>query len=238
MIADNNSATNKYIQSATWNGKTLSRSWFTQKELAAGGTLRFKMGPKPNLTWGKAVADRPPTGMPAGALYSALPTPSVPYKEVLLSLPIRIIAGSETAVDGFLPDPNMQQGAINGANPTVDTSAANAAPAGVYKTERYGSDFTYSFAVPKDKLYTVRLHFAEIFGDAAGQRLENISINDKSVLSNFDPVVAAGGPNKAVVKDFMGIKPNAKGRIDINVSAAQAASDKNAKISGLEILPQ
>ena len=139
MIADNNSATNKYIQSATWNGKTLSRSWFTQNELAAGGTLHFVMGPKPNMTWGKAMADRPPTGMPAGALYSALPTPSVPFVPVVLSLPIRIIAGSDIAVGNFIPDPNMQDGAINSANGTVDTSAANAAPAGVYNSERYGS---------------------------------------------------------------------------------------------------
>ncbi len=238
MIADNNSATNKYIQSATWNGKPLSRSWFTQKELAAGGTLHFVMGPKPNMTWGKAIADRPPTGMPAGALYAALPTPSVPYVPVVLSLPIRIVAGTDTAVGNFIPDPNIQDGAINSANTTVDTSAANAAPAGVYSSERYGSDFTYSFAVPQNKLYTVRLHFAEVFGDTAGQRLEDISINGKPVLSNFDPVVAAGGPNKAVVKEFTGIKPDAKGMININISAAQAAADKNAKISALEILPQ
>lgn len=238
MIADNNSATNKYIQSATWNGKTLSRSWFTQKELAAGGTLHFVMGPTPNMTWGKAAADRPPTGMPAGALYSALPTPSVPYVPVVLSLPIRIVAGTDTAVGNFIPDPNIQDGAINSTTTAVDTSAANSAPAGVYQSERYGSDFTYSFAVPQGKLYTVRLHFAEVFGDTAGQRLENITINDKPVLSNFDPVAAAGGANKAVVKEFMDIKPNAMGRIDINISAAQAASDKNAKISALEILPQ
>ena len=238
MIADNNSAVNPYIQSATLNGKPLTRSWFTQKELAAGGTLRFTMGPKPNMTWGKAVANRPPTGMPAGALYAALPTPSPVFKPVVLSLPIRIVAGSDTAVGNFIPDPNIQDGAINGANQTIDTSAANSAPAGVYQSERYGSDFTYSFAVPKNKLYTVRLHFAEVFGDAAGQRLENIAINDKPVLSNFDPVTAAGGPNKALVKEFTGIEPDAKGMIKIHITAAVAAADKNAKISGLEILPQ
>lgn len=238
MIADGNSAVNQYIQSATWNGKPLTRSWFTQKELAAGGTLRFKMGPKPNLAWGKAAADRPPTGMPAGAIYAALPTPSVPYKPVVLPLPIRIVAGSDTAVGNFIPDPNMQDGSVNGTNATVDTSAPNSAPAGVYQTERYGSDFTYSFAVPKDKLYTVRLHFAEVFGDTAGQRLENVAINGKPVLSNFDPVLAAGGPDKAVVKEFTGIRPNAKGMINIHITAAEAAADKNAKISALEILPQ
>ena len=238
MIADNNSAVNQYIQSATLNGKPLTRSWFTQKELAAGGTLRFTMGPKPNMTWGNAVANRPPTGMPAGALYAALPTPSPVFKPVVLSLPIRIVAGSDTAVGNFIPDPNIQDGAINGANQTIDTSAANSAPAGVYQSERYGSDFTYSFAVPKNKLYTVRLHFAEVFGDAAGQRLENVAINDKPVLSNFDPVTAAGGPNKALVKEFTGIEPDAKGMIKIHITAAVAAADKNAKISGLEILPQ
>ena len=50
--AMNNSKTNKYIQSATLNGKPITRTWITQKEITDGGTLIFEMGPEPNKKWG------------------------------------------------------------------------------------------------------------------------------------------------------------------------------------------
>jgi putative alpha-1,2-mannosidase len=49
--APDNSATNLYIQSATLNGRTLDRTWISQDEIMAGGTLRFVMGPTPNKGW-------------------------------------------------------------------------------------------------------------------------------------------------------------------------------------------
>lgn len=59
IVAENNSPKNVYIQSATLNGKPLTRSWFTHEELAAGGELVLKMGPEPNRDWGKNATDRP-----------------------------------------------------------------------------------------------------------------------------------------------------------------------------------
>jgi predicted alpha-1,2-mannosidase len=50
--AINNSKENKYIQSATLNGKTFDRTWIAQKEIIDGGELIFQMGPKPNKKWG------------------------------------------------------------------------------------------------------------------------------------------------------------------------------------------
>lgn len=47
--ADNCSETNKYIQSATINGKTLTTPWFTHEELENGGVLELKMGARPNM---------------------------------------------------------------------------------------------------------------------------------------------------------------------------------------------
>lgn len=54
LNAKNNSAENKYIQSAELNGKVLNRAWFTHKELTAGGTLNLTMGSLPNRTWGSS----------------------------------------------------------------------------------------------------------------------------------------------------------------------------------------
>ncbi|GAA1791608.1 GH92 family glycosyl hydrolase [Agromyces lapidis] len=45
------SATNRYIQSATLNGRSLDRTWLTAAEMNAGGVLHFTMGAKPS-SWG------------------------------------------------------------------------------------------------------------------------------------------------------------------------------------------
>jgi predicted alpha-1,2-mannosidase len=61
IVARNNSATNKYIQSATLNGKPWTRPWFSQADIAGGATLVLTMGPEPNEAWGADPADAPPS---------------------------------------------------------------------------------------------------------------------------------------------------------------------------------
>jgi putative alpha-1,2-mannosidase len=58
--AHNNSKSNIYIQSATLNGKTLTKTWLSHHEITDGGSLIFEMGPKPNLRWGAYPEDVPP----------------------------------------------------------------------------------------------------------------------------------------------------------------------------------
>ena len=48
IIAKNQSPENKYIQSATLNGKRLTEPRLHQKDIVGGGTLEFVMGPQPN----------------------------------------------------------------------------------------------------------------------------------------------------------------------------------------------
>lgn len=52
VIANHCSEVNKYIQSATMNGKVLTTPWFTHEQLVNGGILKLEMGPKPNKEWG------------------------------------------------------------------------------------------------------------------------------------------------------------------------------------------
>ena len=59
ITARNNSAQNKYIQSATLNGEPLKKAWFTHQDIVDGGELIFEMGPRPNTEWG--VAEAPPS---------------------------------------------------------------------------------------------------------------------------------------------------------------------------------
>jgi putative alpha-1,2-mannosidase len=49
--AENNSATNVYIQSATLDGRPLDVPVITWEQIQSGATLHFVMGPKPSQ-WG------------------------------------------------------------------------------------------------------------------------------------------------------------------------------------------
>ena len=63
ITARNNSKQNRYIQSATLNGKPWNKPWFSHADLLAGGQLELVMGAVPNKTWGAGAASRPPSAM-------------------------------------------------------------------------------------------------------------------------------------------------------------------------------
>jgi hypothetical protein len=50
--------------------------------------------------------------------------------------------------------------------------------------------------------YTVKLHFAEIEDKKPGERLFNVRLQDREVLSGFDIAREAGGADKPIVKSF------------------------------------
>ncbi len=52
---------NKYIQSASLNGKPLDRAWFSHEEIVSGGELKLVMGPRPNKVWGSGLEATPPS---------------------------------------------------------------------------------------------------------------------------------------------------------------------------------
>lgn len=61
IVANHVSARNKYIQSAQLNGKPLNRAWFRHADIAGGGMLVLEMTDRPNLEWGSALQDAPPS---------------------------------------------------------------------------------------------------------------------------------------------------------------------------------
>jgi len=61
IIAKNCSSENKYIQSATLNGKVWNKPWFNHSDLINGGTLVLQMGNKENRDWGSSINDSPPS---------------------------------------------------------------------------------------------------------------------------------------------------------------------------------
>jgi predicted alpha-1,2-mannosidase len=59
--AQNNSAKNFYIQSATLNDKPLDKPWILHETVTNGGKLILKMGSTPNKTWGNKPEQAPPS---------------------------------------------------------------------------------------------------------------------------------------------------------------------------------
>jgi len=131
---------------------------------------------------------------------------------------------------GFAADLDYSAGSTSSTTNAVDTSASNAAPQLVYQSERWGS-FNYTLPLPGAACYTMRLHFAETKWTSVGARIFSVAINGQTVLTNFDIFAAAGTSNKAVVRDFTGIVPNAGS--DIVVSFLPGSVD-NPKVCGIE----
>ncbi|MEI9865765.1 MAG: family 16 glycosylhydrolase [Limisphaerales bacterium] len=142
-----------------------------------------------------------------------------------------------TAAGQFVADANVSGGTI--AAPTasvIDTTGViSPAPQSVYQTERYGS-FTYTFGgLTPGTSYKVRLHFVEYYWNAANARKFNVAINGTTVLANYDIFAAAGGQNKAIVREFNST-PNGSGQIIIAYTPGTA---DQPKAGGIEIfLPQ
>ncbi len=63
VVARNASEQNRYVQSATLNGRKLDRPWFTHTEIKHGGELDLIMGPEPS-DWGRK---NPPPSLSDGA---------------------------------------------------------------------------------------------------------------------------------------------------------------------------
>jgi hypothetical protein len=107
----------------------------------------------------------------------------------------------------------------------------NPAPHAVYQYNRYGSS-TYTIPnLTPNSTYRVRLHFAESYWTAPGQRVFNVSINGTTQLSNFDIIAAAGAQNRAVIRDLYA-PANGSGQMVIQFTTVT----DNAQINGIEIL--
>jgi beta-glucanase (GH16 family) len=137
-----------------------------------------------------------------------------------------------SATGHFVADANVTGGTIGAVSTaTIDTTGLVApAPQSVYQSERYGN-FTYTFSgLIAGATYKVRLHSAETYWTAVGQRRFNVRINGTQVLTNFDIIAAAGAANKAVINEFNAVATG--GQITIQYVTVT----DNARASGIEII--
>jgi hypothetical protein len=110
--------------------------------------------------------------------------------------------------------------------------ATTAAPAAVYQSARQG---TVTYTIPgltAGTNYTVRLHFAELYFSAAGDRVFNVAINGTAVLTNFDIYATAKANFTAVVQQFTATA-NSSGQI---VIAFTNGTIDQPMINGVEVL--
>ncbi len=114
---------------------------------------------------------------------------------------------------------------------TVATAGVtNPAPEAVYQSQRAG---TFGYTIPgltAGASYTLRLHFAELYFNAAGQRVFNVSVNGASALTNLDVFATAGGSFKALVEN-LSATANSAGQIVITFSAVT----NNPIVNGIEV---
>ncbi len=104
---------------------------------------------------------------------------------------------------------------MTGGNAYSETDTITGVPAGmnnaIFQSEWTGGQANggavgaraFLFTVPvTNGYYRVRLHFAELNKNAANLRLFDVRLENTTVLSNFDIWSAAGGIDRAIVREF------------------------------------
>ena len=90
----------------------------------------------------------------------------------------------------------------------------------------------FGFSVPVlNGSYQVRLHFAELNKNRAGDRRFDVRLEGATVLSNFDVWQQSGGIDRAIVRQFEASVSDGVMTIDF------VRRVENAKISAIEIIP-
>jgi hypothetical protein len=140
------------------------------------------------------------------------------------------IAGSP-----FAPDSGYSGGTSDSTSNPINTSLIppTVPPVAVYQSNRWiAGTMTYTLAgLAAGDLYTVTLHFADFTFSQSSQRQFNVSINNSQVLTNFDVIGEAGGPNKAISRAFTA-KANSSGKIVLTFSQG---AQNNPIINGIVI---
>jgi regulation of enolase protein 1 (concanavalin A-like superfamily) len=226
--------------STDYAGVTIALNGFT----ANGGTA---------WSWGKANDSAAQTGSGNPDLTSSNVTASgstftasfPSYSMTLIQLNRGAVVAAPRAINcgggaagSFAADQDFTGGSTTTNDPggIVDTSAVtNPAPTAVYRSERYGSAFSYSIpGLTAGAKYEIRLHFTEDYDTAVGQRLEDVTINGAAALTNFDIFRAAAAQHKANIQELTAVADGG-GRIVIAFTAVPGHQDTNAKVDGIEV---
>jgi hypothetical protein len=175
-------------------------------------------------------------GASAGAQQSAttLPASSLGYVSIDAGGPGESNSGGGD--NSFVADEDYSAGgttySVSNAITIPASISASAAPAAVYQSARQGV-VTYTIpGLTAGTSYILRLHFAELYFSAAGDREFDVAINGTPVLTNFDIYATAGASYTAVVEQFTEAA-NSSG--DIVIAFTDGAANQ-PMINGIEVL--
>ncbi len=85
-------------------------------------------------------------------------------------------------------------------------------------------------------VYTVRLGFNALPEDREGRRVFDIKLQDKVVLESFDILATAGYANRAVVKEFKGIRAGSAMVLELLAKSANPNPDQAPIINFIEVI--
>lgn len=139
--------------------------------------------------------------------------------------PILINAGG-SAQSGFSADKYVSGGSTASFSAAVNTSATGTAPQTVYQSKRTSyTSFTYTLpGLDPGQMYTVKLHFADDLSDSPGQRVFDVIVNGKTVLSKFDIFAAAGKQKLTAVVEQFAAAASSTGEISIQFKAGSSGA--------------
>lgn len=156
------------------------------------------------------------------------------------------------AVGEWMPDQAFVEGEttlpgdLRETDAEIDLSGAErAAPLAVYQAQRFANGASpqnaleYRFReLRPDVEYTVRLHFAELVHQEAGQRVMDVQAIDgegvaQTMLSDFDIVAEAGAWRKALVKQFR-VRSGRAGEVTVRLAPGRAGEPV---VNGVELVP-
>lgn len=89
-------------------------------------------------------------------------------------------------------------------------------------------------ATGQPRAYTVRLYFLEPDEVKAGQRVFDVLVQGKAVLTGLDVAREAGGPRRGLVKAVAGVRADG----ELVVELAPAAGSKPGVLSGVEVVAE
>jgi glucose/arabinose dehydrogenase len=142
--------------------------------------------------------------------------------------PIRIRAGAGSYKDSLGNQWSGDTLFTGGGFFSVTAPVKGTADPALYQSERHG---TFNYRIPlRNGLYTLRLHFAELWHKNTGARVFNVNAEGKPILSALDLFKTAGLLNAWI---WSGIVRVADGLLDLDFLPLT----ENPKVAGVEVLP-
>ncbi len=151
-----------------------------------------------------------------------------------------------------LPIKTLTESGMNLTRLQLNSMAQSRTPSGpeaVFLTDpRYGTKFRSCVgflriaAAPaertKPRLFTVRLHFAEIEDVQPGQRVFDVALQGKPVLESLDIAVEAGGKDRALVKEVRHVEAREQIVIELTTQGQPSHDSAPPVISGVEVVQE